>query len=119
MNKLSIMLSMLFLGSLALVFDGCKKDESNPTSTIIVSMKDAPASFDEVNVEVIEVQVHTNQDGWITVPVTDSVYNLLLLQNNNATFLANTVIPSATFSQVRLILGSNNYVVIGGTSYPL
>jgi hypothetical protein len=119
MKKLSILVSCALFATSALLFNGCKKDDTHPTSTLVISMKDAPAAYDEVNVEVIEIQVHTDADGWITVPVTDSIYNLLLLQGNNATFLANTVIPSGTLSQVRLILGEHNSVVVGGTSYPL
>lgn len=100
-------------------FEGCRKDDSHPTSTLVISMKDAPASFDQVNVEVTEIQVHHDDEGWITVPVTDSVYDLLQLQGNHAAFLANAVLPSGTVSQVRLILGADNSIVVGGTHYPL
>jgi hypothetical protein len=111
-------LALLLAGSAAL-FEGCKKDDSHPLSTIVISMKDAPAAFDEVNVEVTEIQIHNDADGWVTVPVTDSIYNLLLLQGNTAAYLANAVLPSGTISQVRLILGTHNSVVVGGTQSAL
>jgi len=98
---------------------GCKKDDSHPTSNVVISMKDAPAAFSEVNVEVIDIEVHCNGSGWIHVPVTDSIYNLLALQGNNAAYLANAVLPSEPISQVRLILGTHNTVVIGATTYQL
>jgi hypothetical protein len=60
-----------------------------------------PAAYNEVNVEVIDIEVHTNSEGWIKVPVTDSIYNLIALQGNNAAFLANAVIPSGIISQVQ------------------
>jgi len=116
------MKNFLILLSFAMAFtafEACQKDDSHPTSTIVFSMKDAPAAFNEVNVEVIDIEVHTNSDGWIKVPVADSIYNLIALQGNNAAFLANAVIPSGKISQVRLILGTHNTVVIGADTYPL
>lgn len=119
MKKLTIALTVaLFAGSIAF-FHGCKKDASMPTSTVIISLKDAPAAFDEVNIEVTGIEIHSNVDGWVNIPVTDSIYNLLLLQGNNATFLANAVLASGTISQVRLILGTQNTVSVSGTVYPL
>jgi hypothetical protein len=111
-----------FLISLVVIFStfaGCKKDESHPTSNVVISMKDAPAAFSEVNVEVTDIEVHCNGSGWIHVPVTDSIYNLLALQGNNATYLANALLPSETITQVRLILGTHNSVVSGTTTYQL
>ena len=113
-------LKLIFLSLLIFTaFAGCQTDDSNPTSTLVISMKDAPAAYDEVNVEVIEIEVHHDGSGWITVPVTDSIYNLLTLQGNNAAFLANAVIPSGTISQIRLILGTHNSVVIGPDTHQL
>lgn len=119
MKKLCLLLAATGIAGSSLYLNGCKKDDSNPTSTIVFSMKDAPAAFDEVNVEVVEIQIHHDADGWVTVPVRDSIYNLLLLQGNTPAFLANAVIPAGTVSQVRLILGEHNTIVTGGTSYPL
>src|SRR4051794_7554674 len=109
MKKISL---FLFTSLIIAAFSGCKKDDSHPSSTLVMSLTDDPAAYDEVNVEVIEIEVHTDADGWTTVPVTDSIYNLLSLQGNHAAFLANAVLPSGTISQVRLILGTHNSVVI-------
>ena len=109
----------LFLSLIIAAFSGCQKDDSHPTSTLVMSLSDDPAAYDEVNVEVIEIEVHTDAEGWKTIPVTDSIYNLLTLHGNNAAFLANAVLPSGTLSQVRLILGTHNSVVIGADTFPL
>jgi hypothetical protein len=116
------MKNLLFLVSFILAgaaYYGCSKDDSHPTSNVVISMTDAPAAYNEVNVEVIDIEVHCNGSGWIHVPVTDSIYNLLALQGNNATYLTNAVLPAETISQVRLILGTHNTVVIGATTYQL
>ena len=116
MKKLPLLLVVTLIIA---AFSGCQKDNSHPTSTLVMSLADDPGAYDQVNVEVIEIQVHTDADGWTTIPVTDSIYNLLLLHGNNAAFLANAVLPSGTLSQVRLILGTHNTVVIGADTYPL
>jgi hypothetical protein len=119
MKKPSVLIYLILVLCYASILESCKKADSNPTSTLIIKLKDAPSSYDEVNVEVIEIQIHSNDDGWITIPVADSIYNLLLLQGNNSTFLANAVVPSGTISQVRLLLGKHNTVSVGGSVYPL
>ncbi len=119
MKKLSVLAYMFLALCYASFLESCKKADSNPTSTLIIKLKDAPAAYDEVNVEVVEIQIHSNVDGWITIPVADSIYNLLLLQGNNSTFLANAVLPSGTISQVRLLLGTHNTVSVSGSVYPL
>ena len=109
----------LLIVFICLAFISCQKDTSHPRSTLVISMKDSPAAYAEVNVEVTGIEVHSDDGGWINVPVTDSIYNLIALQGNNATFLANAVLPSGNISQVRLILGTHNSVLIGANRYPL
>jgi hypothetical protein len=115
MKKLTILIPALLAFAL---FTGCQKDDSHPTSTLVISLTDAPASYTEVNVEVVDIEINCEGNGWIHVPVTDSIYNLLALGNHPA-FLANAVLPSGTISQVRLILGTHNTVVVGADTFPL
>jgi hypothetical protein len=116
MKNFSILVPLLLLCA---AFSGCKKDESHLNSNIVISMKDAPAAFSEVNVEVIDIEVHCDESGWVQVPLTDSIYNLLALQGNNAAYLTNAVLPAEKISQIRLILGTHNSVVIGANTYQL
>ena len=97
---------------------GCRKDETGKSS-VIIKLTDTPAAYDAVNVEVIEVSIHSNTDGWISLDVADSIYDLLTLQNNANAVLGTLTLPSGTVSQVRLILGSNNSVVVNSTVFPL
>jgi hypothetical protein len=55
----------------------------------------------------------------MTVPVTDSIYDLLQLQDSANAMLGSLVIPTGTLSQVRLILGSHNTVTVNSVVYPL
>jgi len=119
MKKAIVLCSFLLFAGSSMLFQGCTKEDTHPTSTIVISMRDAPAAFDAVNVEVTDIEVHSDADGWTSFPVRDSIYDLLLLQGNTAAFLTNAVLPSTTISQVRLILGTHNTVTVGGTVYSL
>ena len=114
--KTNVFLSLLFIAFAAIIFSACKKEG---TSTLIVHLTDTPAAYEAVHVEVIGVEVHTNTDGWMTVPVTDTIYDLLLLQDSANAVLGSLVIPSGTLSQVRLILGDQNTVTVNSVVYPL
>lgn len=104
--KLTGIIALLTLFAVA-----CEKSPSG-TGQMTVKMKDAPIDFDSVNVEVLRVEVHTSADGWVTLPTNSGMYNLLDLQNDvTAVLSANTELPVGNISQMRLILGSENYVV--------
>jgi len=104
---------------IAIAIIGCKKEDQQ-TSTITIKLKDAPAVvYEEVNVEVIEVKIHSNVSGWVSLDVNDSIYDLLLLQNNSNAVLGSMTLPSGTVSQVRLILGTHNTVKVNNVIYPL
>lgn len=101
---------------LTLVAFSCKKEEEG-TGRMTVKMTDAPADFAEVNVELKEVWVHYagnhhGQDGWIELNTIPGVYNLLDLQNDVSVVIADqSTMPLGKITQMRLILGENNYAV--------
>ena len=114
MRQFASLYSVLLL--VCFCFVECKKDNgANPLSVISVSLRDAPASFDQVNVEVTGIEIHSEANGWLSFPVRDSIYNLLLLQGGNAAYLTNAELASGTISGVKLVLGTQNNVVSGGT----
>ncbi len=83
-------------------------------------MTDAPGPFTKVNVEIRDVEIHSEGKGWISLPCNAGVYDLLTLQNDVTVVLANDhKIPAGQASQMRLILGSHNSVMIGDASFPL
>nr|MBA3673596.1 DUF4382 domain-containing protein [Chitinophagaceae bacterium] len=110
----------LFLFASAIAFFACKKENSG-TSTLQVRLTDAPAAFDQVNVDIREVRVNFRDDstGWVTLATNAKVYDLLKLQNGVDTLLATGTVQTGIVKEIRLVLGSNNTVVVGGVSYPL
>jgi len=103
----------------SLVFVACKKDSN--TSTVQVKMTDAPADYEEVNVDLKDVKVNFNGDsaGWVSLQAKPGIYNLLGLQNGLDTLIGQGSFPTNTLNEVRLILGDSNTVKVNGQIYPL
>jgi len=115
------MIKRMLVASLLLVafMEGCKKD--SPNGYMVVKMTDAPGDYLQVKVDVQKVEVHysngNNNSGWTSLNTNTGVYDLLTLQNNVTAVLANnTQVPSGKVTQMRLILGSNNSVMLKADS---
>ncbi len=125
--KTAYIVAFLFQTSLCILYS-CNKTTSVGTGTghLEVRLTDDPApSYDAVYIDVKQVEVNVSTDtgissGWQTVPlIRPGIYNLLDFRNGIDTVLAAADLPAGTLSQMRLILGDSNSVVIGGQSYPL
>jgi hypothetical protein len=110
-----------------LIFAACRKSTSTTggPATLQVRLTDDPSPYDSVLIDIEKVEVNVSADtgassGWQTLPLLrPGVYNLLAFRNGVDTVLASANFPAGTISQMRLILGSNNSVVINGQSFPL
>jgi hypothetical protein len=83
---------------------------------IQVSLADDPGDFDAVYIDVQDVQVNLTgnaDNGWESLPgVRKGVYDLLSLANGRDTVLADGPIQAGRVYQLRLILGTENFVKI-------
>jgi hypothetical protein len=96
----------------------CKKDNKEKAH-LSVRMTDAPAAYNAVYIDLQSVEV-TGSGGNITVLNTSSgIYNLLDYSNGLDTLIATGSFDAGEVSQIRLILGPNNTVVIDNVTYPL
>jgi uncharacterized protein DUF4382 len=110
-----------------LIVAACNKSSSREggNGTLEVRLTDGPGQFDAVYIDVQKVEVDVSSDtgtttGWQTIPLLrPGIYNLLDFKNGMDTVLASSNMPAGTLSQLRLVLGNNNSVVIDGQSYPL
>lgn len=104
------------LGALTFGFSSCDSDtDGSGTSQLQVRMTDAPGDYEEVNIEIESVQVHTedtdSEEGWVTLDeINPGIYNLLDFANGRDTLLASAELPAGSISQIRLILGDDNTV---------
>src|SRR5258706_7796793 len=124
MRSLFIILTAMAIGSF--IFLSCNKNSSGGgTGHLQVMLTDDPASYDAVYIDVQKVEIKVSPDtnsnsGWQTINVLrPGVYNLLKFSNGIDTLLAAADVPAGKISQMRLVLGDNNSVVIDSQSYPL
>jgi Domain of unknown function (DUF4382) len=110
---------VLSLASLTL-FISCKKnDTGDGNARLQVYLTDAPGDYEAVYIDIKDVQINitTNDDddGWQSLQsVNARVYDLLRLVNDKDTILADTEIRAGSLHEIRLVLGTENYVKIRG-----
>lgn len=123
-QRISILLLSLTAG--IFFFFSCSKNNSTSGSgRLEVRLTDDPSGYDGVYIDVQKVEVNVSSDsgattGWQTLPLLrPGIYNLLDFKNGVDTVLASTDLPAGTLSQLRLVLGDSNSVVVDGHTYPL
>jgi len=117
-------LIITLIGSFILFLSSCSDNDTSGTARLEVRLTDAPGEYEEVNVDIQDVQVNTKDDGnddsgWQSLSIRKGIYDLRKLTNGIDTLLGQADLPVGKISQVRLILGTNNTVKIGGQSLPL
>jgi hypothetical protein len=115
MKKLGIVFGALFI--IASIMS-CKKDRENATYRVYLT--DQPGEYQHVYVDIQEIRIHTNNGGWMSpTNFNPGIYDLLEFNNGMDTLLCSFELPAGKVTQIRLVLGSNNSVVINGISHPL
>ncbi|VVU98946.1 MULTISPECIES: DUF4382 domain-containing protein [Mesonia] len=124
MNLKSIL--ALFMG--VVLFASCSDDDDNndnsaeATSRMSVKLVDAPGDYDAVNIDVQDVVIKYEGDEteYHVGEVDAGIYDLLELTGGQSANLAiNEEIPAGDISQIRLVLGTENTVVIDGETMNL
>jgi len=109
----------LFLSLFVLVIASCDKDSDSDKAQLSVLMTDAPGVYDAVLIDLQRVEVTGDGGDAIILDTNEDIYNLLDLTNGVNTLIATSDMEPGTISQIRLILGPNNSVVVDGVSHPL
>lgn len=104
---------------LGFTISSCKKDATTSNYPYNVRMTDASGPYDAVNIDLQGVEITGNNGKAVMLNVNSGIYNLLNFTNGADTLISYGNLEVATVQQIRLILGSNNTVVINGVSYPL
>tara|TARA_R110000868_G_scaffold292498_2_gene552986 strand:+ start:11248 stop:12009 length:762 start_codon:yes stop_codon:yes gene_type:complete len=116
MKKILLIASFIVFG---ITVNSCSSDSTPGTYAYNVRMTDAPGPYEKVNIDLKAVEVTGNNGQTVLLNTTAGIYNLLEFSNGLSTLIATSELSDANVSQIRLILGSNNTVVVGGVSYPL
>ena len=114
---------ILMIASLAIT--SCSDSTSPPTGQgqLKLTMVDAPAGYDEVNIAVTRVEVHAanadSNSGWFVINDNAAIYDLLTLRNGGSVVLGNNSLEAGHYTQIRLIIGTGSNVVVDGITFPL
>ncbi len=112
-----IMYAVFFISFVALL-PSCKKDNTDKAH-LSVKMTDAPANYDAVMVDVQGVEIMDEGGNLVMLNANADIYNLLDFTNGMDTLIASGDLDAGTISQIRLILGTENSVMVKGVVYHL
>lgn len=120
MKKLLFIFAAATIGT---TFNSCDSDDDNNTNasgySYKVRMTDAPAPYDEVNIDLQSVIVTDENGATTTLNTQAGIYNLLDYSNGLNVAIAEGNISTSNVQSIRLVLGNNNTVVNNGVSYNL
>ena len=121
LHKLKFVFPLLVL----LIMFSCNDDSDSGSETIklgdptiSIRLVDAPGDYEAVNIEIIDVMIKMDSDndddnGWTSLEVNDEIVNLLDFTGGFSKVLVEKFpIPAGTLSQMRLVLGDGNTIVI-------
>jgi hypothetical protein len=100
----------------------CTREDKNSTTgnkaRLQVALTDDPGDYEAVFIDVEDIKINYSDDpnnGWQSLPnVHTGEYDLLTLINDDDTILADAEVGPGTISQIRLVLGDDNFVQIDG-----
>ncbi|MGE5438197.1 MAG: DUF4382 domain-containing protein [Syntrophothermus sp.] len=122
MKKLFAYSIMLILTTFMIAACSNSTDPGNE-GRIKINLVDAPATLDSVIIDVVRVEVHKTgsgeEDGWIVVNEVNKKYDLLKLTNGASAVLGDAPLAVGKYTQVRLVLGTDNYLYDNGVKYNL
>ena len=107
----------IFFSLIVFMMPACNKDENQ--SHLSIRMTDAPADYDAVMVDVQGVEITGNGGANVMLNTNKGIYNLLDFTNGMDTLIAAGDLDAGTISQIRLILGTENSVIVDGEVFPL
>src|SRR3990170_3233057 len=115
MKKINLFICFILLG---FTLNSCKKENANSAYPFNVRLTDATAPYDAVYIDLQGVEITGNDGNNVMMNVHSGIYNLLAFSNGLDTLIATSTLEIATVSQIRLILGPDNSVVVNNVSYP-
>lgn len=91
-----------------------------------VYLTDFQSNYQAIWINIQQVFIHvvndaSGQSGWIEIPMTrNGFYNISNFKNGSDTLLAQSNVPPGVISQIRIILGNNNSLILSnGEIVPL
>lgn len=102
------------------LFIACEKElntQVGEKGTLKISLTDAPAEFDSVNIVFSEINAHIDNE-WVSVSQQPDTVDLLQWNNGKSIVIGEAEVRSGHYSQIRLII-DDAYVVVAGIQYQM
>ncbi|MGC1203960.1 MAG: DUF4382 domain-containing protein [Flavobacteriaceae bacterium] len=118
LKKLKLIIPFLFITLLVSCNDSESSSISKAAPTISIRLVDGPGDYEAVNVEIVDVMIKMDNDndddnGWISLEANNEIVNLLDFTGGFSKVLVERFpVPAGTLSQMRLVLGDGNTIVI-------
>lgn len=120
MKKFFLMTLIVVFG---LILSSCDTSDPSNTGRLKVNLVDAPASLDSVILNVLRVEIHKSgsgeNEGWIVLNEINSYFDLLKLTNGASVVIGDKELEPGKYTQIRLVLGTDNYVYDNGVKHLL
>ncbi|WP_282036797.1 DUF4382 domain-containing protein [Saccharicrinis aurantiacus] len=120
------MKNLFLMALVAILFTACNDNDSNSSNQnakLSIRLTDAPADYEQVLIDVQEIHINASSEensGWQELEVLNpGVYNLLDFKNGMDTLLVDQELPAGKISQMRLVLGDNNQIMVDGDLHNL
>ncbi len=118
---------LVFIALVSVSFISCEDDDDiildkSEKAHLIVGLIDAPGDYQQVNIDIQDVQITPGglDSGFISLPnVNAGIYDLLTLANGFEATLSDADIDTGYISQIRLILGDSNTVMVDSVLHEL
>lgn len=123
-NKMRSLLKLSLIAFLFIGFAACSNDDNSSNTEgnakLALRLTDAPGDYEAVFIDVEEVVLKYNggQEDRV-LGIEGGIYDLLELTAGVNVLLFNDEVPSGDISQIRLILGEENSIVVNGQTLPL
>jgi len=89
-----------------------------------VHMTDSPAAnIEALTVNIVRIEAHKNgadsTSGWQVISDSSETVNILNLTNGKTRLIGSQNLDAGSYSQIRLVLGSNNTITVAGQTFPI
>lgn len=115
----------LFLMATALLVS-CSDDDNdlNGSGTLNVGLTDAPGDYEAVLIDLqglrVNLSTDTTEGSWLDLELdTVGQIDLLMYTDGESIHLSNDTLDAGYLSQMRMILGDNNQIVVDGDTLEL
>ncbi|WP_142784735.1 DUF4382 domain-containing protein [Changchengzhania lutea] len=118
LRKIKFIFPLVFLTFLMSCNDSESSSISKDAPRLSIRLVDGPGDYEAVNVEIVDVMIKMDNDsddgsGWMSLEANNEIVNLLDFTGGISKVLVERFpIPAGTLSQMRLVLGDGNTIVI-------